>query len=142
MLVEDNEMNRLVARTVLNNYGADIREAVNGLEGVETLRREHFDLVLMDVQMPEMDGLEATRKIRLEIDAAIPIIAFTANAIKGDTDKCLAAGMNDYVSKPFEEARLIRTIACWLDTPPSSTPSSTSPASTRSAKATRPSSTK
>jgi len=115
LLVEDNEMNRLVARTVLNNYGADIREAVNGLEGVETLKKERFDLVLMDVQMPEMDGLEATRKIRLEIDAAIPIIAFTANAIKGDTDKCLAAGMNDYVSKPFEEARLIRTLACWLD---------------------------
>jgi len=122
LLVEDNEMNRLVARTVLNNYGADIHEAVNGLEGVEALRRGQFDLVLMDVQMPEMDGLEATRKIRLEVDAAIPIIAFTANAIKGDTDKCLAAGMNDYVSKPFEEARLIRTIACWLDAPPSSTP--------------------
>jgi len=123
LLVEDNEINRLVARTVLNNYGADIREAVNGLEGVETLRREHFDLVLMDVQMPEMDGLEATRKIRLEIDPAIPIIAFTANAIKGDTDKCLAAGMNDYVSKPFEEARLIRTIACWLETPRCAPPS-------------------
>jgi len=128
LLVEDNEMNRLVARTVLNNYGAEIHEAVNGLEGVESLKKERFDLVLMDVQMPEMDGLEATRKIRLEIDATIPIIAFTANAIKGDTDKCLAAGMNDYVSKPFEEARLIRTIACWLDGSRRACPEITTPA--------------
>lgn len=118
LLAEDNEMNRLVAITVLNNYGAVVAEAVNGVEAIEALKQKTYDLVLMDVQMPVMDGLEASRIIRESMDKNIPIIALTANAIKGENDKCLAAGMNDYVSKPFEEEELIKIIANWLGKEP------------------------
>lgn len=113
LLVEDNEMNRLIAVTVLTNYGAVIEEVVNGAEALTALKRGGHDLVLMDVQMPVMDGLEATQKIRMEMGLSIPVIAFTANAIKGEIDKCFAVGMNDYISKPFEEDKLIRTIMHW-----------------------------
>lgn len=111
LLVEDNEMNRLVATTVLEHYGVVFREAMNGQEAVDILQEEKFDLVLMDVQMPVMNGIEATGHIRKEISKDIPIIALTANAIKGENDKCLQAGMNAYVTKPFEEEVLIKTIA-------------------------------
>jgi two-component system, sensor histidine kinase len=114
LLVEDNEMNRVVAETVLNQYGAIIHEAVNGAEAIEALRNNRFDIVLMDIQMPVMDGLEATHVIREEIRSSIPIIALTANAVKGEMEKCIQAGMNDYLSKPFEEEDLIRLIAKWL----------------------------
>jgi PAS domain S-box-containing protein len=114
LLAEDNEINRLIATTVLGNYGAAIDVAVNGLEALEMLHHTHYDLVLMDVQMPVMDGLEATRKIRMEMKLSIPVIAFTANAIKGEIAICLASGMNDYISKPFEEDKLIRTLTHWL----------------------------
>ncbi|OQP50324.1 hypothetical protein A4H97_00305 [Niastella yeongjuensis] len=114
LLVEDNEMNRVVAETILNQYGATISEAVNGLEALEILRQHPFDIVLMDIQMPVMDGLEATQHIRRELTSNIPIIALTANAVKGEMEKCIQAGMNDYLSKPFEEEDLIRLIAKWL----------------------------
>ena len=114
LLVEDNEMNRLVATTVLENYGVQFTEAVNGLEAVEILSRQSFDLVLMDMQMPVMNGIEATLRIRKEISADIPIIALTANAVKGENEKCIAAGMNAYVTKPFEEESLIKTIGTLL----------------------------
>jgi PAS domain S-box-containing protein len=114
LLVEDNEMNRVVAETILNQYGATISEAVNGQEALEALRHHPFDIVLMDIQMPVMDGLEATRHIRRELTSNIPIIALTANAVKGEMEKCIQAGMNDYLSKPFEEEDLIRLIAKWL----------------------------
>jgi PAS domain S-box-containing protein len=115
LLVEDNEMNRLVATTILQGYGVTVTEAFNGEEALKQLRSGSFDLVLMDVQMPVMDGFEATRVIRREIDPGIPIIALTANAIKGESLKCLSAGMNAYISKPFEEEDLIRMIAYWLN---------------------------
>jgi PAS domain S-box-containing protein len=114
LLVEDNEMNRVVAETILNQYGAAISEAVNGVEAVEAIRNNRYDIVLMDIQMPVMDGLEATRMIRKDIRSNIPIIALTANAVKGEMEKCIQAGMNDYLSKPFEEEDLIRLIAKWL----------------------------
>ncbi|MBL0356104.1 MAG: PAS domain S-box protein [Chitinophagaceae bacterium] len=114
LLVEDNEMNRLVAIATLAHYGAKITEAVNGIEAVQAMKTLNFDLVLMDMQMPEMDGLEATRIIRKEVNAAIPIIALTANAIKGESDKCFAAGMDDFISKPFAEEALVAMIAKWL----------------------------
>ncbi|NOT50486.1 MAG: PAS domain S-box protein [Chitinophagaceae bacterium] len=110
LLVEDNEMNRLVATTVLNNYGAVLYEAVNGEEAIAALRNSHYDIVLMDVQMPVMNGLDATRLIRKEINKKIPIIALTANVIKGESDKCLEAGMNGVVSKPFTEETLVYEI--------------------------------
>jgi PAS domain S-box-containing protein len=114
LLVEDNEMNRVVAETILKQYGATISEAVNGMDALDALRHNHFDIVLMDIQMPVMDGLEATRHIRQELASNIPIIALTANAVKGEMEKCIQAGMNDYLSKPFEEEDLIRLIAKWL----------------------------
>src|SRR5580692_3288122 len=114
LLVEDNEMNRLVATTILQGYGVAVTEAFNGAEALKQLRSGSFDLVLMDVQMPVMNGYEATRVIRREINPGIPIIAVTANAIKGENLKCLAAGMNAYISKPFEEEDFIRMIAYWL----------------------------
>ena len=114
LLVEDNEMNRLVATTTLEHYGVELQEAVNGEEALRMLKNAHFDLVLMDVQMPVMDGIEATHAIRRDISATIPIIALTANAIKGESDKCIAAGMNAYISKPFEEQVLVRTISSLL----------------------------
>jgi PAS domain S-box-containing protein len=114
LLVEDNEMNRVVAETILNQYGATISEAVNGVEAVDALRHNNFDIVLMDIQMPVMDGLEATHLIRQDLASNIPIIALTANAVKGEMEKCIQAGMNDYLSKPFEEEDLVRLIAKWL----------------------------
>jgi CheY-like chemotaxis protein/HPt (histidine-containing phosphotransfer) domain-containing protein len=114
LLVEDNEMNRVVAETILNQYGASIFEAVNGVEAVEAIKFQSFDIVLMDIQMPVMDGLEATRLIRNDLHSTIPIIALTANAVKGEMEKCIQAGMNDYLSKPFEEEDLVRLIAKWL----------------------------
>jgi PAS domain S-box-containing protein len=114
LLVEDNEMNRVVAETILNQYGASIFESVNGVEAVEAVKNHSFDIVLMDIQMPVMDGLEATRVIRNDLHSTIPIIALTANAVKGEMEKCIQAGMNDYLSKPFEEEDLIRLIAKWL----------------------------
>jgi PAS domain S-box-containing protein len=114
LLVEDNEMNRLVATMVLNNYGALISEVVDGWEAVKAVRQHHYDLVLMDVQMPVMDGYEATRLIRQSGYQQLPIVALTANAIKGEYEKCRKAGMNGYVSKPFEEDELIKTLAGML----------------------------
>lgn len=114
LLVEDNEMNRLVATTVLEHYDVDFVEAVNGEIAVAILKEAQFDLILMDVQMPVMNGIEATKIIRQEISTSIPIIALTANAIKGESNKCIAAGMNGYISKPFEEATLVRTIGSLL----------------------------
>ncbi len=114
LLVEDNEMNRLVAITVLKNYGAIINEVVNGEEAINELKNSRYDLVLMDVQMPVMNGLEATETIRKEVNKDIPVIALTANAIKGESERCIQAGMNDFVSKPFEEDDLVYVIAKWL----------------------------
>lgn len=111
LLVEDNEMNRLVVSTVLDNYGAILTEVVNGAEAVESLRNFKYDIVLMDMQMPVMNGLEATTEIRDHINRKIPIIALTANAIKGESEKCLAAGMNDFLSKPFTEEELISKLS-------------------------------
>lgn len=115
LLVEDNEMNRLVANAVLEPTGVIVTEAANGMEAVEALQKQQFDLILMDVQMPVMDGLEATTKIRGGINKTIPIIALTANAIKGESDRCRAAGMNDFISKPFQEEDLIQMLCRWLD---------------------------
>jgi PAS domain S-box-containing protein len=115
LLVEDNEMNRLVAVTILEQYGVKITEAVNGEEAINELQSGQFNIVLMDVQMPVLNGLDATRHIRKHINAKIPIIALTANAIKGENERCFSAGMNAFVSKPFEEDDLVNMIVEWLD---------------------------
>ena len=115
LVTDDNEMNRLVATSILKNYGARITEATNGQESIHKLRGQHFDLVLMDVQMPVLDGIEATKIIREDISRDLPIIALTAFAIKGDNNKCFEAGMNDYLAKPFEESHLLQVVCRWLD---------------------------
>lgn len=115
LVVDDNEMNRLVAETILREYGVLVSEATNGEEATALLASENFDLVLMDIQMPVMNGLDATVFIRKELKSSIPVVALTANAIRGENEKCFAAGMNDYLSKPFEENQLIQIVAQWLE---------------------------
>lgn len=114
LLAEDNLANQRLAIALLQKWGHSVTLAVNGKEGVETWRNGAFDLVIMDVQMPEMDGLEATRRIRnLERirGGHIPIVAMTAHALTGDREKCLEAGMDGYTSKPLRIHELYDTIA-------------------------------
>lgn len=123
LLVEDNELNRLLAYTILTQYGAIVTSADNGLTAIEMIQRDEFDIVLMDVQMPVMDGVRATQIIREKHNKSIPIIALTANALKGKREEYISAGMNDYIAKPYNEEKMIAVIANWLhriekDTPP------------------------
>lgn len=111
LLVEDNKINRLIAGKSLEIIGCIYKEAVNGLEALELLKNETFDLILMDIQMPEMDGVEATKIIRNELKITIPIIALTANVFKQDIDSYLAVGMNDFIIKPFEEENFFEKIS-------------------------------
>ncbi len=115
LVVDDNKMNRLVAATILKNMGAVITEAVNGVQAIDHLGHNKTDLVLMDIQMPVMDGVEAIGIIRKRISRTLPVIALTANAIKGDNEKYLQAGMSAYLSKPYTEKDLLNTVAFWLD---------------------------
>ncbi len=113
LLVEDNLVNRILATELLQKRGHETRTADNGQEALELLRRESFDLVLMDVRMPVMDGLEATRRIRNGEagDPRVPIVALTAHALTGDQERLLAAGMSDYLAKPFNLEDLDRVLA-------------------------------
>jgi CheY-like chemotaxis protein/HPt (histidine-containing phosphotransfer) domain-containing protein len=109
LLAEDNYVNQRVAFKLLNAWGHKVDIAANGLEALEAIRQHTYDLVLMDVQMPEMDGVEATRQIRQlkGASAHIPIVAMTANAMQGDRERFLEAGMNDYLAKPIARDRLL-----------------------------------
>ena len=120
LVVEDNKINQMLATRLLERVGHRVQVAGNGLEGISAVRSRPFDLVLMDMQMPEMDGLEATQKIRDLPDplCRLPIIAMTANALQGDRERCLAAGMNDYVSKPIDVSELIDKVARWSEPDP------------------------
>src|ERR1051325_3365038 len=93
---------------ILDGWGIKTSLASSGLEAIEHIEKENFDVVLMDIQMPGLSGLEAVKIIRstLKEKAAIPVIAVTGNALKGEEEKCLQAGMNDYISKPFREKEL------------------------------------
>ncbi|MBL0357117.1 MAG: PAS domain S-box protein [Chitinophagaceae bacterium] len=119
LVVDDNDMNRLLATTILGNYGAETFEAENGQESVDYLAGNTVDLVLMDIQMPVMNGFDAAKYIRENISATLPMIALTANAIKGDNEKCIEAGLNTYLAKPFKEEDLMKMIAGMLNTNPS-----------------------
>ncbi|WBA41635.1 PAS domain S-box protein [Hymenobacter canadensis] len=113
LLVEDNHFNRQIAKGFLQNAGLLVQEAENGAEAVELARHNTFDVVLMDVQMPVMNGLEATAYLRQHLHLRTPIIALTANAVKGEREKCLHAGMNDYLAKPFQEEELVKMLCIW-----------------------------
>lgn len=116
LLVEDNEFNRAVACNTLNYYNCKITESHDGSQAVELLKTgKSFDIILMDLQMPIMDGFEATKIIRTELKIDTPIIALTANAFKSELEQCLKTGMNDCVTKPFEEDVLLNTIAKWTN---------------------------
>jgi PAS domain S-box-containing protein len=114
LVAEDNAVNRAVALAQLRKLGYQARAVTNGAEAVEALEREAYHVVLMDCEMPVMDGFEATRRIRGSLHAGIPIIAVTANAMQSDRDECLRKGMNDYLSKPVELARLSDVLSRWL----------------------------
>lgn len=116
LLVEDNEVNRKVAVRILEDAGFSVGQATDGFKAIEAVQTDDFSVVLMDVQMPGIDGFDTTRRIRGFGGkfSTIPIIAITAHALKGDKDKCINAGMNDYVSKPIRAEELIRMIDYWL----------------------------
>jgi CheY-like chemotaxis protein/HPt (histidine-containing phosphotransfer) domain-containing protein len=119
LLVEDNDINRLYASSILKTLGCDIDVAENGFVAVEKIKNEDFDIVLMDIQMPVMDGFEATKAIRAATPPKniVPIIALTANATKQDIDKCLSAGMNDCISKPFTPDDLYAALSKYKGVP-------------------------
>jgi CheY-like chemotaxis protein len=112
LLAEDNNVNQQLALLLLESMGYRADVAANGAEAVEAVNRLPYDLVLMDVQMPEMDGLEATRRIRTDGPSTQPrIVAMTANAMQGDREACLAAGMDDYLAKPIKPEALAAALA-------------------------------
>ena len=118
LLVDDNAVNLKVAKKMLEKYGLIVQCVSNGLEAVKAFQQGSLDAIFMDCQMPELDGYEATGRIRgmeEDDDTRIPIVAMTANAMKGDREKCLDAGMDDYVSKPIQKSELERILNKWLN---------------------------
>jgi len=119
LLVEDNPVNQIIAKKMLEKIGLSCELVVNGEAAVARFKHPHeFDLILMDCQMPVMDGYEATQAIR-ELEQAsllrrMPVIAMTANAMEGDKNKCLEAGMDDYVAKPVKQDTLKQVLSNWL----------------------------
>ena len=117
LLVEDNKINQLVATGLLNQKGFSVDVAMNGRQAVDMIRQKVYGIVLMDLQMPEMDGFEATRMLRQDprfVD--LPIVAMTANTMASDRERCLEAGMNDHVPKPIDPPTLYRSIVQWAKT--------------------------
>ena len=120
LVAEDNPVNQEVTREFLKNLGCSVEVVANGLEAVAALERTSYDLILMDCQMPEMDGFEATSLLRLKEQQQdqkqrTPIVAITANALEGERQRCLEAGMDDYISKPFGQDELREILRRWLD---------------------------
>ena len=120
LLVEDNPVNQSVIEAMLRSLGLEVSVAHDGIQAVDQVSQQRFSAVLMDCRLPQVDGYEATRRIRLLPGTAhLPIIALTANALQGDRERCLAAGMNDYLSKPFRRTDLQRVLQRWLTRPDS-----------------------
>ncbi len=125
LLVEDNPLNQKVATRLLQKWGLKVIVADNGKKAVDALESSDFDLVLMDIQMPVMDGFAATREIRRRVSDSgihLPIIAMTANAMKGDRERCLKSGMDDFVAKPIRQDVLYETLAKWINLKPDESP--------------------
>jgi CheY-like chemotaxis protein/HPt (histidine-containing phosphotransfer) domain-containing protein len=117
-VVEDNAVNQLLVKKVLHKFGCKTDVAINGLQAIESVKTGKYDVILMDIQMPEMDGYEATKYIRTNFPAPlcnIPIIAMTAHAFHTEIQKSAAAGMNDHISKPFKQEALFATISKYLN---------------------------
>ena len=115
LLVEDNPVNRRLAGFLLRSQGYQVREATTAREAFEILEKERADLIAMDIQLPGMDGLEATRKLKEQTATAdIPVIAVTSYAMKGDREKALAAGCAGYVTKPIDKTIFIQEVAAHL----------------------------
>ena len=139
LLVEDNEINQEVAGELLKDVGIEVTLAENGREAVEKVGQRRFDGVLMDIQMPEMDGYEATRVIRQKPEfARLPIVAMTANAMAGDREKAIEAGMNDHVAKPIDPEQLYAAIKRWFRSSAAAPPSIASPPATHAQPAAQP----
>jgi PAS domain S-box-containing protein len=117
LLVEDNEINQYLATVLLQSWNASVDACLNGEEALTKLKKEKYDLVLMDLQMPILDGFNTTIQIRRDLNLSIPILALTANALSGERDRCLEIGMNGYVSKPFQPERLYQEIRHYLPEP-------------------------
>ncbi|MBK7673875.1 MAG: response regulator [Candidatus Accumulibacter sp.] len=137
LVAEDNPVNQAVAGAMLESLGVSYRFADSGQIALDRVLHEPFDLVLMDCQMPEMDGFEATVQIRARqreglLRQRLPIVALTANAVAGDRERCLAAGMDDYLSKPFTREGLLCVLQRWLPQPSAATVKATADASARS----------
>ena len=113
-MAEDNATNREVALAQLQKLGYEATAVHNGAEAVEAVEHGSYDLVLMDCEMPVMDGFEATRRIRASLHPGIPIVAVTADAMPADRERCLSEGMNDYLAKPVELGGLADVLAKWL----------------------------
>ena len=116
LLAEDNSVNQLITLAMLRPLNLTIETVISGTEAIAAISSATFDLVLMDCHMPEMDGFEATRLIRERFPQLdLPIVALTANAMDADRERCLACGMNDYLSKPFKKEQLLAMISQWLN---------------------------
>jgi CheY-like chemotaxis protein len=114
LVAEDNPVNQVLARRILERRGHEVKLAGTGREALDLATREPFDVVLMDVQMPEMDGFEAARAIRAAEASSVqhlPIVAMTAHAMKGDRERCIEAGMDNYIAKPIQASALLQAIA-------------------------------
>jgi CheY-like chemotaxis protein len=121
LLAEDNNVNSRVATVLLERLGYEVVHVENGRLALERYRSERFDVILMDLQMPEMDGIEAVAAIRADEAATgtrVPIVALTAHAMKGDRERCIAAGMDGYASKPFKSSELVDQIQTVMGTKP------------------------
>jgi CheY-like chemotaxis protein len=111
LVAEDNSINQTLIRHLLKGWGVSFDIVANGNEALNKLSEKKYDLILMDIQMPEMDGYTATRHIRSVLQMDMPIIAMTAHALRGEKEKCLASGMNDYISKPIDAGLLLEILA-------------------------------
>lgn len=114
LVVDDNIMNRMVANIILQEFNVIVSEASNGKEAVNFLKENECDIILMDLQMPVLDGYEASEIIRQELKLETPIIALTASDIEEDKEKCFEVGMNDYLYKPFEKEQFLQIICKWI----------------------------
>jgi len=115
LVIEDNETNLYLMRFLLENNGFSVMEAKTGFQGVAVAEKENFDLILMDIQLPDIDGLEATRKIRASgTRAAVPILAVTSYAMVGDREKALTAGCTGYIEKPIDPVTFISEIKKYI----------------------------